>query len=71
VRYLVTKRRNLPHGSAPSALDAVSHEADVKVVSSSNPDMVTIDTDDNTAARLRQKLESTHFVEPEVRRGLH
>lgn len=71
MRYLVTKRRTVPEGEAPSALGALSEEPDVKIVASSNPDMVTIEADDQTANRLRQKLEATHFIEPEVRRGLH
>lgn len=71
MRYLVTKRRSAPPEGIPSALDALSDEPGVKVVTSSNPDMVTIEADDKTAERLKQKLESTHFVEAEVRRGLH
>jgi len=52
-------------------LAAVSEEPDVKVVTASDPNMVTIETNDAAAGRLRRKLESTHYVEPEIRRGLH
>jgi hypothetical protein len=32
--------------------------------------MVTVETTAEIADELRQKLTATHFVEPEVRRGL-
>ena len=71
MRFLVTTRRSLRQEGASSALAAVSEEPDVKVVSASDPNMVTIEANDAAAGRLRRKLELTHYVEPEIRRGLH
>lgn len=70
-RYLVTRKRDLPESESPSALDAVSSDPNVKVVASSNPNMITIETTEETADKLRQTLATTHFVEAEVRRDLH
>jgi hypothetical protein len=69
VRYLVTTRRS-ERGKVSSALDAVSAEPEVTLVNSTNPQSVTIDTNEDTANRLRAKLGNTHFVEPEIRRSL-
>jgi hypothetical protein len=68
-RYLVTTRRT-ERGSALSAFDAVRTEPGIKVVNSNDPEMVTIDSSEDAANRLRTKLEGTHFVEPEIRRSL-
>ena len=68
-RYVVMKRRDT-HGTAKSALDAVSNEAGVSIISADNPDVVTIETTEATAKRLRATLQGTHHVEPEVRRSL-
>ena len=71
VRYLVTRKRDLPESESVSALDAVSSDPNVKVVTASNPNMITIETSEETANKLRETLATTHFVEAEVRRELH
>jgi hypothetical protein len=68
-RYLVTTRR-AQRDSAISARDAVTAEPGVKLVSSNDPQMVTIEATEDAATRLQAKLKDTHFVEPEIRRGL-
>jgi hypothetical protein len=42
----------------------------VTVVASSSPDLVTIEADEGTAARLQSRLAKTHHVEPEIRRSI-
>jgi hypothetical protein len=70
-RYLVTTRRSVRQtGDVPSALAATRGEPGVTIVNSANPEMVTIDTTSDVAERLSRKLAGTHFVEPEIRRGL-
>jgi len=69
VRYIITTRRNL-RGSTPSAQDAVAADPRIKVVNSDDPEMVTVEASEDAADELRAKLEKTHFVEPEIRRGL-
>ncbi len=69
-RYLVTTRRT-KRDSAMSAVDAVSAEPGIKLVSSTDPHLVTIEATEAAARRLRVKLHETHFVEPEIRRSLH
>ena len=68
-RYLVTTRRS-ERGSVLSARDALAAEPGVTLVNSDDPHMVTIDTTEDVADRLRDKLGKTHFVEPEIRRSL-
>ena len=68
-RYLVTTRR-AKRNSAISAHDAVMAEPGIKLVSANDPHMVTIEASEDAASRLQAKLKDTHFVEPEVRRGL-
>ena len=68
-RYLVTTRR-AEHGSVKSARDAAAEEPGVTLVNGDNPNMVTIDASEDAANRLREKLQGTHFVEPEIRRSL-
>lgn len=68
-RYLVTTRRT-ERDSAMSALEAVTAEPGIKLLSSNDPQMVTIEASEDAANRLRAKLKGTHFVEPEIRRGL-
>lgn len=68
-RYIVTTRRNL-RGSVPSAHDAVAADPRIKVVNSHDPQMVTVEANEDLADELRAKLKDTHFVEPEIRRGL-
>jgi hypothetical protein len=70
VKYLVSTRRD-KRGEAPTALEAVAGDPDVTVVTSSDPNMVTIEADAAAAERLKEKLGATHFVEEEIRRGLH
>jgi hypothetical protein len=72
-RYVVTKRRDTqPTGeTAETALDVVSADPNVRVIGYANPNTVTIETMPETADALRKKLAGTHFVEPEIRRGLH
>jgi hypothetical protein len=68
-RYLVTTRR-ADRDSVISARDAVMAEPGIKLVGSSDPQMVTIEASEDAATRLQAKLKDTHFVEPEIRRGL-
>jgi hypothetical protein len=68
-RYLVTTRRS-ERGSVLSARDALAAEPGVTLVNSDDPHMVTIDATEEVANRLRDKLDKTHFVEPEIRRSL-
>ena len=68
-RYLVTTRR-AERGSAASARDAVTAEPGIKLLSSNDPQMVTIEATEDAANKLRDKLKDTHFVEPEIRRSL-
>ena len=72
MRYLVTTRRELIRqgGKPPTALAALGAFPQVKVVGHSDPNMVTIDTDEETAGQLRNSLSATHYVEPEIHRGL-
>jgi hypothetical protein len=70
-RYLITTRRDARSPDGLTALDAVSSDPDVTIVSSGDPHMVTVETSTESADRLRDKLASTHFIEPEIRRGLH
>ena len=70
-RFLMTTRREARVGGAtPTALEAAVSEPGVSVLQSSDPHMVTIDTSAETAERLSQKFGATHFLEPEIRRGL-
>ena len=70
-RYVVTTRRDArAQGGTPTALDVASSQPGMKVVAYSDPHMVTVETTAEIADELRQKLTATHFVEPEVRRGL-
>jgi hypothetical protein len=71
-RYVVTNRRapTPESGRAATALDVVSGHPAVTVVGASNPRVVTIETDAATAEQLKRDLADTHFVEPEIRRGL-
>jgi len=68
-RNLVTTRR-AERGSATSAHDAVANQPGVALVNSNDPEMVTIEASEDAASRLKEKLKDTHFVEPEIRRGL-
>ena len=68
-RYLITTLR-AKRTSAISARDAVTAEPGIKLLSSNDPHMVTIEASEDTASRLQAKLKDTHLVEPEIRRGL-
>ena len=69
-RFVVTTKRAL-RGAVRSAVDAVGSKPGVTVLSCDDPDMVMIEASAETAQQLRNSLSDTHFVEPEVRRGLH
>jgi hypothetical protein len=69
-RYLVTTRRAL-RGRVASAYDAVRDAAGVQVIDARDPEMVTIETSEETAAELMRKLAATHFVDPEIHHRLH
>jgi hypothetical protein len=68
-RYLVTTRRS-KRDSAKPAVDVVSAEPGVTLLNSTDPHMVTIEASEAEANRLQAKLHDTHYVEPEIRRGL-
>jgi hypothetical protein len=68
-RYLVTTRRAL-RGRVPSAADVIRDAPDVKVINAHDPDMVCIEASEATAEQLKQRLASTHFVDPETRHRL-
>ncbi len=71
-RFLVTTRRELiRQGDEPAtALSAVSSFPGVKVVAYADPNTVTIETDEQTAEKLRDALSGSYYVEPEIHRGL-
>jgi hypothetical protein len=71
-RYVITTRRDVAGagGTVPNALEAITNLPCVVVVAHSSPNVVTIDTDDRTAERLKRSLAETHLIEPEIRRGL-
>jgi len=68
-RYIITTRRNA-RGSVPSARDAVAADSRIKLVNSDDPQMVTVEANEDAIDELRGRLKNTHFVEPEMRRGL-
>jgi hypothetical protein len=68
--FVVTTRRTASSNKPATALDAVAAEAGVTVLAKDNPNVVTIETTPEIAERLRSRLQETHFVEPEIRRGL-
>jgi hypothetical protein len=72
-RYVVTKRRGteLPGQATKTTLDVVSADPNIHVVGYVDPNTVTIEAVPETADALQKKLQGTHFVEAEVRRGLH
>ncbi|HTT60358.1 MAG TPA: hypothetical protein VMG35_00905 [Bryobacteraceae bacterium] len=71
-RYVVATRRDQrDSGDVATALDAIRGEPGIQVVGAADPHMVTIEASDEDAGRLREKLAGTHFVEAEIRRGLH
>jgi len=68
-RFLVSTRRDAVK-AVPSALAAVGKEGAIKIVNSSDPNMITIETSHERAQELRKRLSDTHYVEPEMVRGL-
>jgi hypothetical protein len=72
-RYVVmTRRDTVPQGTDQhSALSALSSFPGIRIVGYADPNTVTIDTDEQTAEKLTKALSGTHYVEPEIRRGLH
>ncbi len=69
-RYLVTTQRAL-RGRVPSAQEVVRDAPGVHVIDARNPEMVQIETSEETAAELKERLAATHFVDPETRHRLH
>ena len=69
-RYLVTTRRSM-RDSAISARGAMESQPGVVLEPGDNPDMVTIEADEATVDRLKETYKDTHFIEPEIQRGLH
>jgi hypothetical protein len=69
-RYLVTTRRAL-RGRVPSAHEVLRNSPDVHVIDAHDSEMVLIETSEENAKKLKEQLESTHFVDPETRHGLH
>jgi hypothetical protein len=69
-RYLVTTRRAL-RGHVASALDAVRDAPEIQVVDARDPDMVRVEASEAAASKLKERLASTHHVDPEVRHQLH
>jgi hypothetical protein len=69
--FVVTTRRTTSAEQPATALEAVASEAGVTVLAKDNPNVVTIETTPEIAERLRSRLQATHLVEPEIRRGLH
>jgi hypothetical protein len=69
-RFLVTTHRAI-RSEALTACDAVKNEPGITLLSANDPESVTIEASEDAADRLRTKLRDTHFVEPEIRRGLH
>ena len=72
-RYVVTKRRGThsPDQATKTTLDVVSADPNIRVVGYVDPNTVTIEAVPESADALRKKLQGTHFVEAEVRRGLN
>ena len=68
-RYIVSTKREL-RGEVPSAADVAAAAPRVTVLNNQNPDMITIDADAGAADALRSQFAATHFVEPEIMRGL-
>jgi hypothetical protein len=69
-RYLVIKHRS-GADAAPSSSEVLADQPDVKVLQATNPNMVLIEASEATAARLQQSLAKTHYIEQEIRHGLH
>lgn len=57
-------------GDAPTARSVVASDPNVKIVQVHSADMVTVEASDAAADELKQRLTGTHYVEPEIRRGL-
>ncbi len=68
-RYLITLRRER-RGSAKPALDAVKQFPDVSVEQVHSDDMVTVDTSEETATKLKEAIGGDFHIEPEMRRSL-
>ena len=71
-RFVVTTRRDA-RGAADtaSALEVAATIPGISVVSSDDPQAVTIDATTEEAQALRERYGATHIVEPEIRRGLN
>lgn len=69
-RYLVTTQRAL-RGRVPTAKAVVSEVPNVEVIDAHDPEMVLIETTEDNAASLKERLAATHFVDRETRHGLN
>ena len=69
-RYLVTTQRAL-RGRVPTARAMVSDLPNVEVIDAHDPEMVLIETSEDSATELKERLAATHFVDPETRHGLN
>jgi hypothetical protein len=69
-RYLITLRRDQRANAKPT-VDAVRQFPDVSIEQIHSPEMVTVETSEATAQKLREAIGSTYHVELEIRRGLH
>ena len=69
-RFLVSTKRAL-RSTAPSAAEAVRSSPGITVVDERDPHMITIEAEEDAAAKLREELEDTHYVEPVTKRKLH
>ncbi len=65
-RYLVTIQRAV-RGRVASAQEVLRDAPGIEVIDARNPDMVQIETSEETAAKLKEKLATTHFVDPVTR----
>lgn len=68
-RYLVSLRRDRRENAKP-ALDALKPFPDVSVEQVHSADMVTVDTSEATAQKLKDAIGGDFHVEPEVHRSL-
>jgi len=68
-RFLITTRRDQRETAQPAA-DAVRKFAGITIAQVHAPDMVTVEASDSAAQRLREAIDRTYHVEPEIVRGL-
>jgi hypothetical protein len=68
-RFLITTRRD-QRANAKPASDIVKGMPGITVAQVHSPDMVTVETSDALAAQLRESIQATYYVEPEIHRDL-